>query len=96
MKSKHFFDSKLRSAFTKKEVARIVLKYLYSKYSKSLNFQKYYVRKYSSSVAKTKLVRRCILNNRARGVIRTFGVSRIVLKEYLLAGYMPGYKKAVW
>lgn len=45
---------------------------------------------------KIKLIRRCILHNRSRGSIRLFGISRIVLRELLLLGVFPGYKKSSW
>ena len=44
---------------------------------------------------KIKLVRRCVLNNRSRSV-RKFRLSRIVLREYLSMGLMPGYSKCSW
>lgn len=44
---------------------------------------------------KIKLIRRCVLNNRSKS-IRKFGMSRIVLREYLLLGLMPGYTKCSW
>jgi ribosomal protein S14 len=46
--------------------------------------------------SKTQIVRRCILNNRARGSIRSFGISRSVLRDMLSCGIIPGYKKCVW
>jgi ribosomal protein S14 len=44
---------------------------------------------------KIKLIRRCVLNNRSKS-IRKFSMSRIVLREYLLLGLMPGYTKCSW
>lgn len=46
--------------------------------------------------SKTKIVRRCVFNNRGRGVLRPFGISRIYLRELLQFGQVSGYFKAVW
>jgi len=96
MRAKQINDSKLRIAYAQAETKRLALKHLYAKYPKTYSLQKYYTRKYSSAVSKTEIVRRCIINNRSRGVLRAFGVSRILLKDYLSSGYIPGYVKAVW
>lgn len=45
---------------------------------------------------KTKIVRRCVFNNRGRGVIRPFGISRTYLRELLQFGQVPGFSKAIW
>lgn len=47
--------------------------------------------KYSS-----RIVRRCEITGRARGVYRKFRVSRIVLRELALQGKVPGMRKASW
>ena len=39
---------------------------------------------------------RCQITDRARGVYRKFGVSRIVLRELALKGMIPGMRKASW
>lgn len=49
--------------------------------------------KYNSKV---RINRRCVMNNRNRGVLRNFGISRMCLKELLSFGLVPGYSKAVW
>lgn len=46
--------------------------------------------------SKTKITRRCLLNNRSRGVSRIFGLSRICLRELLQFGRVPGFSKAIW
>lgn len=46
--------------------------------------------------SKTKIVRRCIMHNRARSSTRSFGISRIKFRELLQFGIIPGYKKSVW
>ena len=49
----------------------------------------------SKKKSKTKIVRRCILVNRSR-TTRKFTISRIIFRELLQIGIIPGYKKAVW
>lgn len=43
-----------------------------------------------------RLKNRCAITGRARGYIRAFGVSRIVLREEALKGHIPGFKKSSW
>lgn len=45
---------------------------------------------------KIRITRRCIFNNRNRGVLRPFGISRVYLRELMQFGLLPGYAKAVW
>lgn len=47
--------------------------------------------KYSS-----RIVRRCELTGRSRGVYRKFRVSRIMLRKLALEGKIPGMRKASW
>jgi len=47
--------------------------------------------KYSS-----RIVRRCELTGRARGVYRKFRISRIMLRKLALEGKIPGMRKASW
>ncbi|MEM1331172.1 MAG: type Z 30S ribosomal protein S14 [Planctomycetota bacterium] len=44
----------------------------------------------------TRVVRRCELTGRARGVYRKFRVSRIMLRKLALEGKIPGMRKASW
>ena len=53
-------------------------------------------RKQSKKYSKIVITRRCVINNRGRGVLRPLGVSRIYLRELLQFGLVPGYSKAVW
>jgi len=47
-------------------------------------------------ISKTKIKRRCILNNRSRTSTRKFGISRTIFRELLQFGVIPGFVKAVW
>ena len=42
------------------------------------------------------ITRRCLLTNRSRAVYRRFNLSRLVLRNLIQFGVLPGYKKAVW
>ncbi len=44
----------------------------------------------------TRVVRRCQLSGRARGVYRKFRVSRIMLRKLALEGKIPGMRKSSW
>lgn len=46
--------------------------------------------------SKTKIVRRCSITNRNRVSDRKLGISRVLLREILSAGVVPGYQKAIW
>ena len=44
----------------------------------------------------TRSKNRCQITGRSHAVLRKFKVSRIMLRELALAGYIPGLKKASW
>jgi small subunit ribosomal protein S14 len=44
----------------------------------------------------TRLRNRCALTGRARGTFRTFGLSRIKIRELAFRGEIPGVVKASW
>lgn len=46
--------------------------------------------------SKVQIKNRCVLSNRGKAVSRSFGVSRIKMRELIHLGVLPGYKKAVW
>jgi ribosomal protein S14 len=47
-------------------------------------------------LSKTKLSNRCINSNRGKGILRSYSLSRIVMREYLQFGVIPGFRKSVW
>lgn len=47
-------------------------------------------------ISKVKLVRRCILTNRNRRVIRSYNLSHSIFRNLTQFGLIPGCKKAVW
>ena len=52
--------------------------------------------KNNQRISKIKLSNRCISSNRGRGVLRSYSLSRIVMREYLQFGVIPGFRKSVW
>lgn len=44
----------------------------------------------------TRVVSRCQVTGRGRGVYRKFGLSRIKFREFALEGKIPGVTKASW
>ena len=50
----------------------------------------------SKNLSKVKIVRRCILTNRGRGIIRPYHFSNSIFRNLNQFGLIPGYRKAVW
>lgn len=46
--------------------------------------------------SKIRMTNRCVLTNRGRGVLRPYGISRVVMRDLMQFGVIPGYSKAVW
>jgi ribosomal protein S14 len=97
-------DSKIRKLFCKNEKLRLVNKFIFTNLlnknmetflekTRLVIVKNVLNKKYSSKV---KITRRCIFNNRGRGVLRSFGISRMYLRELMQCGLIPGYSKAVW
>jgi small subunit ribosomal protein S14 len=95
-------DLKNRVFFNKNEVTKKIKKFLfihllnnniYSQKQKS-DFLYFFLKKEQNHKSKIRL--RCIITNRSRGNFRPFNVSRLVLREMIHLGIVPGYTKAVW
>lgn len=103
MLSSKIKDLRDRNIFCKLEKSRVADKFLFfNLLNKSQsNTRKMYSLAFFQDVknknySRTKIVRRCVLTNRNRGVLRPFGISRIYLREMMQFGLVPGYSKAVW
>lgn len=46
--------------------------------------------------SKVRLHNRCSITGRPKGFFRHFGVSRLVLREMVHSGVLPGIRKASW
>jgi len=96
-------DIRNREIFFKKELFKRKIKFLFinllNKNNKTEQNSKniyFFLKLKNRKSSKTKLLRRCIFNNRSKGSLRSFGISRILLREMFQFGIVPGYKKAVW
>lgn len=108
MFSSQIKDKKIRTSFKKIEKIKKIRKFVFtnlfsrisldSKFNISKEILFYCFRKQNKNKFKSKvrIVNRCVFNNRGRGVFRPFGVSRIVLRNLMQFGLLPGYTKAVW
>lgn len=83
---------KLKSFLYKNILSYISKNLFFIKYKKLICFQ---ILKKKKKNFLTKIVRRCIISNRSKS-IRPFKVYRILAREMMGFGIIPGYKKAVW
>ena len=86
---------------TKNLLNKILLFYFVSFYKTSLKKKHilFYVNLFTkkhSYINKTRTTNRCVLTNRSRSVLRPLGISRVILRELLQFGILPGFSKAVW
>ena len=65
-------------------------------YKKSLYLLTKYNFNFLKLTSKTSLLRRCLITNRNRSNLRSFNLSRIVMRDFIQFGILPGYKKAAW
>lgn len=96
-------DLKNRKKFFKDEKKKLLIKFLLTnlvnKYCLPITgvFNKFsFFSKYLALTGRTKIVKRCILTNRSRGVSQKFGASRFILRNLMQFGIIPGFKKSVW
>jgi ribosomal protein S14 len=47
-------------------------------------------------LSKVKIIRRCILTNRNRRIIRPYNISHSIFKNLIQFGLIPGIKKSAW
>jgi len=54
------------------------------------------IRKLPRDSSATRVRNRCSMSGRPRAFLRTFGLSRIALRDMALNGLIPGVRKASW
>ena len=54
------------------------------------------LQKLPANSAAVRLHNRCKLTGRPRGYMRQFGISRVLFRDMVLEGKIPGVKKASW
>lgn len=108
MFSSQIKDKKIRISFNKIEKLKKIKKFIFtnvlsrmsiegaSPFSKDILFHLFKKQKKMKFKSKVRIVNRCVLNNRGKGVFRPFGISRIMLRNLMQFGILPGYSKAVW
>ena len=98
-------DLKARKLFFKKAKKRVLLKFIIinilattSKFlvNTKLKLKLLNLQLKLKKTSKVRIKNRCILTNRNKGVNKYYGVSRIVMRNLLQFGIIPGYTKAVW
>ncbi|WP_185870318.1 30S ribosomal protein S14 [Blattabacterium cuenoti] len=79
-----------------KKREKIVLKYANKR--KFLKDSKNYelLQKLPRNASPVRLRNRCSITGRCRGYMRQFGISRIVFRNMVSQGLIPGVKKASW
>lgn len=79
-----------------KKREKMVIKY--AKKRKFLKKSKNYelLQKLPRNASPVRLRNRCSITGRCRGYIRKFGISRIVFRDLVSQGLIPGVKKASW
>ena len=95
-------DLKKRNQFNKKEKQNLIKKFVFINSLSKLKTKKeksiflFYYYNSLKCFSKTKIVKRCILTNRSRGISKKYNISRVALRELLQFGIIPGFKKSVW
>ncbi len=95
-------DINNRKLYHKKYFNRKIQKLLFINLLNNKNIKKTTKNKFlffflkNKKINKVKIMSRCILSNRSHGIFRPFNVSRIVLRNMIHLGIVPGYSKAVW
>ena len=92
-------DILLRKYFLKIEKKKLINKYIYINLLKKSPFKqtKNFIKKFVSlKGSKVKITNRCLLTNRKHSVYKKFSLSRLVLRDLMQFGIIPGYAKSVW
>jgi ribosomal protein S14 len=95
-------DIKIRSLFKKLEIKKIIMKFILINLIsnpillKNLKNKFILINKKIFKYSKIKIKGRCILTNRKSGINHKFLLSRVILRDLMQFGIIPGFKKAVW
>ena len=107
MLSSKIKDIKLRNSLKKSERVKKVKKFLFTALVNGRSKEEIKIRssiiisflkdkKSLSHKSKIRATNRCVLTNRSRGILRPYGISRVVMRDLMQFGVIPGYYKAVW
>jgi ribosomal protein S14 len=102
---KKAYDIKIRKIYKRLELQKKIFKFLILNFNSNpvlVKKKAYFVynfllfQKKQLKFSKTKLKNRCKLTNRTQGIVNTYGISRLKMREFIQYGVLPGYTKAVW
>lgn len=99
MKNLLLRDQKKRVRFLKKESLRLILKYLHSNQKLSLKIRTaagFLLQNPSSQTNLVKIKNRCVQTSRGASILRNFRLSRIIFRDYVRFGQIPGIVKKSW
>ena len=99
-------DIKTRNSFYRNEKLKKIKKFLFINFLNSNKISTIYRNCLLISLLKqkqklkqktrSKMSNRCVFNNRNKSVLRPYGISRILMRDLMQFGVLPGYSKAVW
>ena len=95
-------DSRNRILYNYTEINKKIKKFLFinlmnnNKYTKNQKKKFLYFFLKNETKYKSKITLRCAISNRSRGNYRPFNISRILLRNMIHLGLVPGYVKSVW
>jgi ribosomal protein S14 len=95
-------DIRNRKLFKKSEIKKLISKFIIINLISNPILIKTFKNKflfYNDKIfknSKIKMKGRCILTNRKGSIDRKFLLSRIVLRDLMQFGIIPGFKKAIW
>lgn len=92
-------DKKRRVLFEQYEKKKLVLKALVKDnrlpYALRLMYKLDMLNFYKNT-SKTRIKNRCVFSGRSRGIVKSFRMSRLMLKSNILRGFVTGIRKASW
>jgi len=92
-------DLKIRKKFLQIEKKKLINKYIKTNFLNNnlYNFKKSFLKNFVTfRISKVKIKNRCLFTNRNHSVYKKFSLSRIVLRDLMQFGIIPGYTKSVW
>lgn len=99
-------DIKTRDSFYRVEKLKKIKKFLFvnflndkkqTTYSRGYGLMLFFKKKQKLKLkTSVRISNNCIFNNRSKSVLRPYGISRILMRDLMHFGVLPGYSKAVW
>ena len=90
-------EQKKRTRFNKSELSQLMYKEVFC--NSSFNIKRCVSLKFfekDKNIYSSRIVNRCLLTNRSRGVSRRFKMARYPFRIYASKGLIPGVKKTSW